>query len=90
MADHCDISVVIPVFNEAQNLGQLLGRILSLEFAGAKLILVENSSREESGEIAEKRGVKVILRPCRAKTDFREGLMRTIKGYRMRQSKTVQ
>lgn len=73
-----------------KNLGKLLGRLLSLELPGAKLILVENGSREGSGEIAEKRGEKVIPHPCGAKTDFLEGLIRTIIDYRMRQTKTVQ
>jgi len=63
MDDHCDISVVIPVFNEAQNLGQLLDRLQSLRLPGAELIVVDDGSTDGSGEIAEKKGVRVVRHP---------------------------
>ncbi|MEE9144710.1 MAG: glycosyltransferase family 2 protein [Candidatus Binatia bacterium] len=63
MADRCDISVVIPVFNEAQNLGQLLDQIQSLRLPGAELIVVDDGSTDGSGEIAEKKGARVIRHP---------------------------
>jgi len=63
MAKHCEISVVLPVFNEAQNLGRLLDRLQSLELPDSEVIVVDDGSTDGSGEIAEKRGVRLIRHP---------------------------
>jgi len=63
MADRWDISVLIPVYNEAQSLGQLLDRIRSLELPGVETIVVDDGSSDGSGGIAEERGVRLIRHP---------------------------
>ena len=63
MADPCDVSVIVPVFNEAQNLGQLLDRLQSLHLPNAEMIVVDDGSTDGSGEIAEKKGARVIRHP---------------------------
>lgn len=63
MADSCDVSVIIPVFDEAQNLGQLLDRVQSLHLPGAEVIVVDDGSTDGSREIAEKKGVRVVRHP---------------------------
>ena len=63
MADPCHISVIIPVFNEAQVLGQLLDQIQSLHLPSAEVIVVDDGSTDGSGEIAEKRGARVVRHP---------------------------
>ena len=51
MAKRCEISVVLPVFNEAQNLGRLLDRLQSLELPGSEVIVVDDGSMDGSGSI---------------------------------------
>ncbi len=63
MADRCDVSVIIPVFNEAQDLGQLLDQLRSLNLGGAEVVVVDDGSTDGSGEVAEKRGTKIIRHP---------------------------
>ncbi len=63
MAKRCEISVVLPVFNEAQNLGRLLDRLQSLELPDSEVIVVDDGSTDGSSEIAEKRGVRLVRHP---------------------------
>lgn len=63
MADPCDVSVIIPVFNEAQNLGQLLDRLKSVRLSAAEVIVVDDGSTDASAEIAEKSGARVVRHP---------------------------
>lgn len=63
MADPCDVSVIIPVFNEAHCLGKLLDQLHSLNLGGAEVIVVDDGSTDGSGEIAEKKGARVIRHP---------------------------
>ena len=63
MADRCDISIILPVFNEAQNLEPLLGRLRSLNLPRAEILVVDDGSSDGSSEIAEKKGVRVIRHP---------------------------
>jgi glycosyltransferase involved in cell wall biosynthesis len=63
MADHYEISILIPVFNEAPNLGPLLDRLESLNLPRAEVIVVDDGSTDESPEIAERKGVRVIRHP---------------------------
>lgn len=60
MADPYGISIIIPVFNEAQNLGPLLDQIRSLPLSSAELIVVDDGSTDASAEIAEKHGARVV------------------------------
>lgn len=63
MADRCDVSILIPVFNEAPNLGALLDRIESLQLPSAEVIVVDDGSTDGSGEIAQRSGIRVIHHP---------------------------
>jgi len=63
MAKRCEISVVLPIFNEAQNLGRLLDRLQSLELPDSEVIVVDDGSTDGSGEIAEKRRVRLVRHP---------------------------
>ena len=63
MANGCDISIVIPVFNEAANLAALLGKIQALKLARAELIVVDDGSLDNSAEIALNAGASVIRHP---------------------------
>ncbi len=63
MAKRCEISVVLPVFNEAQNLGRLLDRLQSLGLPDSEVIVVDDGSTDGSGEIAEMKGVRLVRHP---------------------------
>lgn len=63
MADACDISVVIPVFNEAGNLSGLLGKLRALDLPDAEIIVVDDGSTDGSAEIALRAGANVIRHP---------------------------
>lgn len=63
MSDRCDVSVVIPVFNEAQNLGPLLDQIRSLNLQSAEVIVVDDGSTDGSGKVAEESGARVVYHP---------------------------
>lgn len=63
MADRVYLSVIIPVFNEAQNVPGLLDRIHSLNLPQSELIVVDDGSRDGSAEIAEKKGARVVRHP---------------------------
>ena len=58
-----DFSIIIPVFNEAENLGELLRKILALEMAGAEIIVVDDGSTDGSAEVALAAGAQVIRHP---------------------------
>lgn len=63
MADRCAISIVVPVFNEAESLGPLLDRVQSLQLPNAELVVVDDGSTDRSAEIAEKKGARVVRHP---------------------------
>ncbi|MFQ5541290.1 MAG: glycosyltransferase family 2 protein, partial [Candidatus Binatia bacterium] len=63
MAKRCEISVVLPVYNEAQNLGRLLNQLQSLRLPDTEVIVVDDGSTDGSGEIAEERGVRLVRHP---------------------------
>jgi glycosyltransferase involved in cell wall biosynthesis len=63
MANGCDISIVIPVFNEAANLAALLGKIQALELARAEIIVIDDGSVDQSAEVALSAGASVIRHP---------------------------
>ena len=63
MADRRDISVIIPVFNEASNLGPLLERLRLVQLPAAEVIVVDDGSTDGSAEIAAKSGARVVRHP---------------------------
>jgi glycosyltransferase involved in cell wall biosynthesis len=63
MANGCDISIVIPVFNEAANLAALLGKIQALALARAEIIVIDDGSVDHSAEVALSAGASVIRHP---------------------------
>ena len=63
MASHCDISIVIPVYNEADNLEKLLGKIQALKLPQAEIIVVDDGSTDKTAEIALKAGASLVRHP---------------------------
>jgi glycosyltransferase involved in cell wall biosynthesis len=63
MASHCEISIVIPVFNEAENLANVLGQIQGLKLAQAEIIVVDDGSTDGSAETAMGAGANVVRHP---------------------------
>ena len=63
MAKGVDISVILPVFNEAKNLGPLLDRLDSLKLADVEVIVVDDGSTDGTSEVAEKKGVRLVRHP---------------------------
>jgi len=63
MADHCRLSIIIPVFNEAQNLGPLLDQLQSLAMPDAEIIVVDDGSTDQSCKIAAEKDARLIHHP---------------------------
>lgn len=63
MANPVEISIIIPVFNEAENLGKLLGQIRALGLADSEIIVVDDGSSDGSAEIAMAAGANVVRHP---------------------------
>jgi glycosyltransferase involved in cell wall biosynthesis len=63
MASRCEISIVIPIFNEAGTLAELLDRVQSLKPARTELIVVDDGSTDGSAEVALNAGASVIRHP---------------------------
>jgi glycosyltransferase involved in cell wall biosynthesis len=58
-----EISIVIPAFNEAENLAELLGKIQALKLPPTEVIVVDDGSTDRTAEIAESGGATVIRHP---------------------------
>ncbi len=54
MEDHLPNRVVIPTYNEADNLEPLLAAVLAVALAGAGILVVDDSSPDGTGEIADR------------------------------------
>lgn len=63
MADRYQISIILPAFNEVENLAPLLKGLQALELSSTEIIVVDDGSTDGSAEIAEVIGVKVIRHP---------------------------
>lgn len=63
MPSPCQISIIIPVYNEATNLPSVVERIRSLGLPGAEIIVVDDGSTDGSSEIALDAGASVIRHP---------------------------
>jgi glycosyltransferase involved in cell wall biosynthesis len=63
MISSCEISIIIPVFNEAETLASLIEKIHELKLARAEIIIVDDGSTDGSAEIALNAGASVIRHP---------------------------
>jgi glycosyltransferase involved in cell wall biosynthesis len=63
MASSCEVSIIIPVFNEAENLAEMLHGIRALQLAGSEIIVVDDGSTDGSAKIAIETGANVIRHP---------------------------
>ena len=63
MASSCEVSIIIPVFNEAEKLAEMLHRIRALQLAGSEIIVVDDGSTDGSAKIAIETGANVIRHP---------------------------
>lgn len=63
MADRFYTSIVIPVFDEAANLGKLLVKINDLRLPGAEIIVVDDGSTDDSAVVAAQAGATVVRHP---------------------------
>src|SRR5258706_369412 len=63
MANPPEISIVIPVFNEAKSLGQVLGKIRALELPPTEIIVVDDGSTDGSADVAMNAGANVVRHP---------------------------
>lgn len=63
MASSCEISVVIPVFNEASRLLELLKQIRGLCLSSSEIIVVDDGSTDGSSDVALAGGANVIRHP---------------------------
>ena len=58
------ISVIIPAFNEALNIGKLLDYLLSISLKHeVEILVIDGGSTDETLNIAEKKGVQAHLSP---------------------------
>jgi glycosyltransferase involved in cell wall biosynthesis len=63
MTSRIETSIVVPVYNEAENLKALLGRIEALELPRAEIIVIDDGSTDGSADVALSAGVGVIRHP---------------------------
>ncbi len=63
MTSRIETSIVIPVYNEAENLKALLGRIEALELPRAEIIVIDDGSTDGSAEVALAAGANVVRHP---------------------------
>jgi glycosyltransferase involved in cell wall biosynthesis len=63
MADCCEISIVIPVYNEAENLAKVLDKIGALALSSTEIVVVDDGSTDGSGNMASRTGATVVRHP---------------------------
>jgi len=63
MASGCEISIIIPVFNEAGRLLELLNNILALQLPRSEIIVIDDGSTDGSADAAMAGGANVIRHP---------------------------
>jgi glycosyltransferase involved in cell wall biosynthesis len=57
------VSIIIPVFNEAEYLANLLGKIESVKLANTEIVVIDDGSTDNSAGVAIKAGASVIRHP---------------------------
>src|SRR5919106_3115597 len=63
MANRYELSIVIPVFNEANNLAALIGKVRALKLPQSEIIVVDDGSTDGSAEVALNVGASVVRHP---------------------------
>lgn len=63
MGDRYRLSIVIPVFNEAENLDRLIRQIKALQLPAAEIIVVDDGSSDGSADVAIAAGANVVSHP---------------------------
>jgi glycosyltransferase involved in cell wall biosynthesis len=63
MASACEISIIIPVFNEAGKLQELLNNIRALQLANSEIIVIDDGSTDSSADTAMAGGANVVRHP---------------------------
>lgn len=63
MANPVETSIIIPVYNEAENLKKLLGQIHAVGLPDSEIIVVDDGSIDGSAEIAMAAGANVVRHP---------------------------
>jgi glycosyltransferase involved in cell wall biosynthesis len=61
--DGCQVSIVIPAFNEAESLEAVIKKITMLGLPGCEIIVVDDGSTDGSSDVALKAGANVIRHP---------------------------
>ena len=59
----CAVSIIIPVFNEAESLRELVDKIRALNIAQAEILVIDDGSVDGSAEIAFNAGANVVRHP---------------------------
>ena len=59
----CAVSIIIPVFNEAESLRELLEDIRALEIAQCEILVIDDGSVDGSAEVAFNAGANVVRHP---------------------------
>src|SRR5918994_5544888 len=59
----CEVSIIIPVFNEAESLRELLEDIRALEIPRSEILVIDDGSVDGSAEIAFNAGANVVRHP---------------------------
>src|SRR5688572_5780452 len=63
MAELPQLSIIIPVFNEAESLALLLVKINALKPAGTEIVVVDDGSKDGSAGVAIREGAIVVRHP---------------------------
>jgi len=63
MANPVETSIIVPVYNEAENLKKLLGQIHAVGLPASEIIVVDDGSIDGSAEIAMAAGAHVVRHP---------------------------
>lgn len=72
------VIAVIPTYNEAQNLPELVRQLFSLDIAGLEVLIVDDNSPDGTGEVAERLAQEY---PQRLEVIHREGKMGLATAY---------
>ena len=78
--DNPKITVVIPAYNEAEFIGTTLKSILNQTYRNFELIVVDNNSTDNTRQVAEKYGAKVVFEGKKGVASARDKGFREARG----------